>query len=81
MSLRHSSEIFNLQGRPLLRDHTNFTKMVDPLLEGHYPHLGLRLAFAVAIACLEENPDNRPDMKEVSETLDFICSQKCPKSQ
>jgi hypothetical protein len=65
-----------LQANPLFKDQRNFSKMVDPLLEGQYPARGLYQALAVAAMCVEEQSSMRPVIADVVAALNYISSQK-----
>jgi len=65
-----------LQASPLFKDQRNFSKMVDPLLEGQYPARGMYQALAVAAMCVEEQSSMRPVIADVVAALNYISSQK-----
>ncbi|KAJ1698461.1 hypothetical protein LUZ63_006973 [Rhynchospora breviuscula] len=61
---------------PLFKDKKNFTKMVDPLLEGEFPLKSLYQAVAIAALCLSEEPTSRPVISDVVSALEFIAIPK-----
>ncbi|KAL5701353.1 Serine/threonine-protein kinase pbl27 [Ranunculus cassubicifolius] len=61
--------------RPLFKDRRMFPKMVDPLLQGHYPTRGLYQALAVSAMCLQEQATSRPVMGDVVTALSYLASQ------
>ncbi|XP_044483749.1 probable serine/threonine-protein kinase PBL5 [Mangifera indica] len=61
--------------RPMFKDRKNFSKMVDPLLEGQYPVRGLYQALAIAAMCVQEQPNMRPDIADVVMALNYLASQ------
>ncbi|XP_018482210.2 probable serine/threonine-protein kinase PBL5 isoform X1 [Raphanus sativus] len=68
----------NLVGwaRPLFKDRRNFSKMVDPLLQGQYPVRGLYQALAISAMCVQEQPSMRPVVSDVVLALNFLASSK-----
>jgi hypothetical protein len=65
-----------LQARPLFKDRTKFSQMVDPLLQGQYPVRGLYQALAIAAMCVQEQPNVRPVIADVVTALNYLVSQK-----
>jgi len=65
-----------LQATPLFKDEKNFSKMVDPLLRGQYPKMGLYYALAIASRCVVKESNMRPVIAEVVAALDFLASKK-----
>ncbi|XP_044506454.1 probable serine/threonine-protein kinase PBL5 [Mangifera indica] len=63
--------------RPMFKDRRNFSKMVDPLLRGHYPARGLYQALAIAAMCIQEQPNMRPAISDVVMALSYLSSQIC----
>ncbi|XP_031251606.1 probable serine/threonine-protein kinase PBL5 [Pistacia vera] len=61
--------------RPMFKDRRNFSKMVDPLLEGQYPVRGLYQALAIAAMCVQEQPNMRPAISDVVMALGYLASQ------
>ncbi|KAJ9178198.1 hypothetical protein P3X46_010099 [Hevea brasiliensis] len=62
--------------RPMFKDRKNFSRMVDPLLQGLYPVRGLYQALAIAAMCVQEQPNMRPDVSDVVMALNFLATQK-----
>ncbi|KAJ4725934.1 Kinase family protein [Melia azedarach] len=62
--------------RPMFKDRKNFSKMVDPLLQGQYPVRGLYQAIAIAAMCVQEQPNMRPAISDVVMALNYLASQK-----
>lgn len=59
----------------MFKDRTNFPKMVDPLLQGHYPKRGLYQALAIAAMCVQEHPNMRPCTTDVVSALNYLANQ------
>ncbi|XVF05618.1 hypothetical protein REPUB_Repub05bG0188200 [Reevesia pubescens] len=62
--------------RPMFKDRRNFSRMIDPLLQGQYPVRGLYQVFAIAAMCVQEQPNMRPDISDVVMALNYLASQK-----
>ncbi|XP_021277776.1 probable serine/threonine-protein kinase PBL5 [Herrania umbratica] len=62
--------------RPMFRDRRNFSRMVDPLLQGQYPVRGLYQALAIAAMCVQEQPNMRPAISDVVMALNYLASQQ-----
>ncbi|KAJ7947746.1 Kinase family protein [Quillaja saponaria] len=62
--------------RPLFKDRKNFPQMIDPLLQGQYPVRGSYQAIAIAVMCLQEQPNLRPVIADVVTALNYLASQK-----
>ncbi|XVE59153.1 hypothetical protein DITRI_Ditri05aG0022700 [Diplodiscus trichospermus] len=62
--------------RPMFKDRRNFSRMVDPLLQGQYPVRGLYQALAIAAMCVQEQPNMRPAISDVVMALNYLASQK-----
>ncbi|XP_052880403.1 probable serine/threonine-protein kinase PBL5 isoform X2 [Gossypium arboreum] len=62
--------------RPMFKDRRNFSRMVDPLLQGQYPVRGLYQALAIAAMCVQEQPNMRPAITDVVMALNYLASQK-----
>lgn len=58
--------------RPALSDKKRLRKIIDPRLEYDYPSKGASKASKLILSCLEEDPKNRPSMKEVLGSLEHI---------
>ncbi|KAJ0021717.1 hypothetical protein Pint_32264 [Pistacia integerrima] len=74
-SWQHSQMYFLSAARPMFKDRRNFSKMVDPLLEGQYPVRGLYQALAIAAMCVQEQPNMRPAISDVVMALGYLASQ------
>ncbi|KAE8678930.1 putative serine/threonine-protein kinase RLCKVII [Hibiscus syriacus] len=61
--------------RPMFKDRKNFSRMVDPLLQGQYPVRGLYQALAIAAMCVQEQPNVRPAVSDVVMALNYLASQ------
>ncbi|XP_038680837.1 probable serine/threonine-protein kinase PBL5 isoform X2 [Tripterygium wilfordii] len=62
--------------RPMFKDRRNFSKMIDPRLQGQYPVRGLYQALAIAAMCVQEQPALRPATSDVVIALNYLASQK-----
>lgn len=62
--------------RPLFKDRKNFSRMVDPSLEGKFPIKGLYQSLAIAAMCVQERPSMRPNISDVVLALTYLASQK-----
>ncbi|KAK8543452.1 hypothetical protein V6N12_016001 [Hibiscus sabdariffa] len=62
--------------RPMFKDRKNFSRMVDPLLQGQYPVRGLYQALAISAMCVQEQPNMRPAVSDVVMALNYLASQK-----
>ncbi|MCL7028983.1 hypothetical protein MKW94_016058 [Papaver nudicaule] len=60
--------------QPLI-DSKEFQEIVDPLIEGQYPYLGLVQALGLAKMCVQYEAHERPRMAEVMTTLSNLVSQ------
>ncbi|KAA3485752.1 putative serine/threonine-protein kinase RLCKVII [Gossypium australe] len=67
---------FVIFARPMFKDRRNFSRMVDPLLQGQYPVRGLYQALAIAAMCVQEQPNMRPAITDVVMALNYLASQK-----
>ncbi|GAA0144328.1 hypothetical protein LIER_04810 [Lithospermum erythrorhizon] len=61
--------------RPLLKDRRNFTQVVDPRLEGKYAVRCMHHAVAIAVMCLQEHANFRPDIDDIVVALDYLVTQ------
>ncbi|KAK6117358.1 hypothetical protein DH2020_048876 [Rehmannia glutinosa] len=57
--------------QPYLRDKRKLLLVMDPKLEGQYPHNEAYTVATVALQCLSAKPKQRPRMAEVAELLDL----------
>ncbi|XVE79692.1 hypothetical protein DITRI_Ditri14bG0078300 [Diplodiscus trichospermus] len=62
--------------RPMFKDRRNFSRMIDPLLQGQYPVRGLYQALAISAMCVQEQPNMRPAISDVVMALNYLASQK-----
>ncbi|KAL5984369.1 hypothetical protein ACLOJK_018473 [Asimina triloba] len=61
--------------RPFLKDRRKFVQIADPLLQGHYPIRSFHQAIAIAVMCLQEQPNFRPLIADVVVALEYLVSQ------
>ncbi|KAJ4825641.1 putative serine/threonine-protein kinase pbl5, partial [Turnera subulata] len=64
------------RARPLFKDRKNFTRMVDPKLQGQFPVKGLYQSLAIAAMCVQEQPTMRPNISDVVLALNYLASQR-----
>ena len=62
--------------KPLLRKKKGLKLVMDARIEGQYSSKGATLAAKLTLHCLEQEPNNRPSMKEVVEVLEKIKAMK-----
>ncbi|XVF68639.1 hypothetical protein PTKIN_Ptkin11bG0017600 [Pterospermum kingtungense] len=72
----HAEQNLVAWARPMFKDRRNFSRMVDPLLQGQYPVRGLYQALAIAAMCVQEQPNMRPTTADVVMALNYLYSQK-----
>lgn len=60
----------------MFKDRRNFSRMVDPLIQGQYPVRGLYQALAIAAMCVQEQPNMRPAISDVVMALNYLASHK-----
>ncbi|CAL5192974.1 unnamed protein product [Lathyrus oleraceus] len=66
--------------RQLFRERSNYPKLADPNLQGHFPISGLRMAIEMACMCLREEPRHRPSAADIVLALDYLSAkQNVPK--
>ncbi|KAJ6309793.1 hypothetical protein OIU76_014683 [Salix suchowensis] len=70
------SNSYPAAARPMFKDRRNFSYMVDPLLQGHYPVRGLYQALAIAAMCVQEQPNMRPAVSDLVMALNYLASQR-----
>ncbi|GMH23875.1 hypothetical protein Nepgr_025718 [Nepenthes gracilis] len=63
-----------LQVRPLFKDQKRIAEMADPRLQGQYPTRGLYQALAIAIMCVQEQPNLSPLVADAVMALDYPAS-------
>ncbi|CAA2992463.1 serine threonine- kinase CDL1-like [Olea europaea subsp. europaea] len=61
--------------KPLFKDKTKLTSMVDPSLEGRYPVKGLYQAVAVTAMCLQDEASTRPLIADVVTALEYLADE------
>ncbi|KAH7280009.1 hypothetical protein KP509_37G047900 [Ceratopteris richardii] len=61
--------------RPLFKDKTKYSQMVDPNLRGHFPMRGVFQALSVAAMCIHEQAASRPSIADVVTALNFLALQ------
>ncbi|KAL5058816.1 hypothetical protein RYX36_030420 [Vicia faba] len=62
--------------RPLFRERSNYPKLADPHLQGHFPISGLRMAIEMACMCLREEPRHRPGAGDIVLALDYLSAKQ-----
>ncbi|KAE8675152.1 Serine/threonine-protein kinase PBS1 [Hibiscus syriacus] len=60
--------------QPMFKDPSRFPELVDTLLSGNFPVLGLRQAVAVAAMCLQEEAEVRPLIRDVVGALSCLAN-------
>ncbi|URD87725.1 STYKc [Musa troglodytarum] len=58
--------------KPYVSDHRKLARLMDPRLEGQYPVKAANCAARLAKSCVADDPQARPSMDEVVETLQQI---------
>ncbi|KAH7387983.1 hypothetical protein KP509_16G052000 [Ceratopteris richardii] len=61
--------------RPLFKDKSKYSQMVDPSLRGRFPPRGVFQALAVAAMCLHEQAASRPAIADIVTALRFLALQ------
>lgn len=62
----------------MLIDKRRYVKLADPKMKGEFMHRQVRKAVEVALMCMNDDLEKRPDMKEVVDALDFVASLSDP---
>ncbi|GJZ56751.1 probable serine/threonine-protein kinase PBL7 [Tanacetum coccineum] len=62
------------QAKPMLIDKRRYVKLADPKMKGEFMQRPVRKAVEVALMCLNDDLEKRPDMSEVVNALDFVAS-------
>ncbi|KAJ4823199.1 hypothetical protein Tsubulata_015147 [Turnera subulata] len=65
---------------PLMKDQSNFSKLVDPLLKGNYSMSTLKKVIEVAGLCLHEDVTMRPVSSDLVAAMQFFVSRKREKN-
>ena len=60
------------QAEPRIKDPQKYPELVDPLLEGNYPHADLSQVLAIAAMCLNADAAVRPSISDVVRALAFL---------
>ncbi|XP_057797776.1 probable serine/threonine-protein kinase PBL23 [Salvia miltiorrhiza] len=58
--------------KPLLKERSKFSLLVDPLLQGEFPMKGLHQALAVVAMCLQDEASTRPLIEDVVTALEYL---------
>ncbi|KAH6831589.1 Protein kinase superfamily protein [Perilla frutescens var. hirtella] len=58
--------------KPLLKERSKFTLIVDPLLKGEFPMKGLHQGLAVVAMCLQDEASTRPLIEDVVTALEHL---------
>ncbi|KAL7145454.1 hypothetical protein ABFS83_07G085100 [Erythranthe nasuta] len=58
--------------KPYLRRKKNLSRIMDPKLEGQFPHKAAFTAATIALQCLRQIPEQRPNMAEVLVALEHL---------
>ncbi|CAI9272851.1 unnamed protein product [Lactuca saligna] len=63
---------------PMLIDKRKYVKLADPRMKGEFIQRSVRKAVEVALMCMNNDQEKRPDMSEVVDALDFVASLSDP---
>ncbi|KAI7741920.1 hypothetical protein M8C21_024299 [Ambrosia artemisiifolia] len=63
---------------PMLVDKRRYVKLADPKMKGEFMHRPLKKTVQVALMCMNDDFEKRPDMSEVVDTLDLVASLSDP---
>lgn len=64
--------------KPMLMDKRRYVKLADPRMKGEFMQRPVRKAVEVALMCMDDDHEKRPDMNEVVDALDFVASLSDP---
>ncbi|KAI3748160.1 hypothetical protein L6452_11065 [Arctium lappa] len=64
--------------KPMLMDKRRYVKLADPQMKGEFMQRPVRKAVEVALMCMDDDHEKRPDMNEVVDALDFVASLSDP---
>ncbi|KAL4577082.1 hypothetical protein LXL04_013184 [Taraxacum kok-saghyz] len=64
--------------KPMLIDKRRYVKLADPSMKGEFMERWVRKAVEVALMCMDDDEEKRPDMSEVVDALDFVASLSDP---
>ena len=59
-------------------DKRRYVKLADPQMKGEFMQRPIRKAVEVALMCMDDDHEKRPDMNEVVDALDFVASLSDP---
>lgn len=62
----------------MLRDKKKYVKLADPKMKGEFMERPVRKAVEVALMCMNDNLEIRPDMSEVVDALNVVASLSDP---
>ncbi|XP_071734928.1 probable serine/threonine-protein kinase PBL7 isoform X2 [Rutidosis leptorrhynchoides] len=65
---------------PMLRNKKRYVKLADPKMKGSFKERPVRKAVEVALMCLNDNFEKRPDMSEVVDALGVVASLSDPQT-
>ncbi|KAK1440965.1 hypothetical protein QVD17_06800 [Tagetes erecta] len=63
---------------PMLVNKRRYVKLADPRMQGKFMHRPLKKTVEVALMCMNDDLEKRPDMSEVVDTLDRVASLSNP---
>ncbi|KAJ0908910.1 putative protein kinase RLK-Pelle-RLCK-VIIa-1 family [Helianthus annuus] len=63
---------------PMLIDKRRYVKLADPKMKGEFMHRPLKKIVQVALMCMNDDFEKRPDMSEVVDRLDRVASLSDP---
>ncbi|KAI3678721.1 hypothetical protein L6452_38024 [Arctium lappa] len=70
---RKSEELHLVRwAEPRIKDPQKYSELVDPLLQGNYPHADLSQVLAIAAMCLSVDAAVRPSISDVVTALAFL---------
>ncbi|XP_075493469.1 putative serine/threonine-protein kinase PBL7 [Primulina tabacum] len=61
--------------RPMLKERKKFVNLADPLLKGRFSENILSKAIEVALMCLQEDAQSRPNMRDIAHAMNYLTSQ------
>lgn len=64
--------------KPMLIDKRRYVKLADPRMKGDFMQRSVKKAVEVALMCMDNDQEKRPDMSEVVDALDFVASLSDP---
>ncbi|XP_076905153.1 serine/threonine-protein kinase PBS1-like [Bidens hawaiensis] len=63
---------------PMLVNKRRYVKLADPKMKGEFMHKTLQKTVQVALMCMDDDLEKRPDMSEVVDRLDLVASLSDP---